>query len=131
MLRRNFSGGQLMKGYLAALVLFLLALSGAQVAAQTRRALLIGINTYQPEGTNAQNSPAARRKKGATQTRPVAAQGPGKRALLPVDDTDDAKIEDPGSHARQHPRVFYRREPETEPFVVAKPAAVQPPPPPL
>jgi len=120
-----------MNRYFVVLCLCVCVLFGTQTAAQTRRALLIGINTYQPEGTNAQNSPAARRKKGATQTRPVAAQGPGKRALLPVDDTDDAKIEDPGSHARQHPRVFYRREPETEPFVVAKPAAVQPPPPPL
>jgi WD40 repeat protein/uncharacterized caspase-like protein len=79
--------------------------------------------------TNTQKSQAARRKKAASQTKPIAAQGPGKRAVL-VDDTDDAKILDPSSHARQHPRVFYRREPETEPFVVAKPAAVQSPPPP-
>jgi hypothetical protein len=44
-----------MKGHVAALSLFLCILSGTQVAAQTKRALLIGINTYQPEGTSAQH----------------------------------------------------------------------------
>ncbi len=38
----------------AALCLFVCALLGTQAAAQTKRALLIGINTYQPEGTSAQ-----------------------------------------------------------------------------
>jgi uncharacterized caspase-like protein len=36
-----------------------------------------------------------------------------QRALLPVDSTPDAE-------ARQHPRIFYRREPEVNPFIVAK-----------
>jgi hypothetical protein len=44
-----------MKWTLAALSLLLCKLSGTQVAAQTRRALLIGTNTYQPEGTSAQH----------------------------------------------------------------------------
>jgi hypothetical protein len=48
-----------MKGNLAALWLFLCILSGTQVAAQTKRALLIGINTCQPQGTDAQH-PAGR-----------------------------------------------------------------------
>lgn len=36
----------------------------------------------------------------------------------------------PGQEARQHPRVFYRREPEADPFVVARSgqAAAQPAP---
>jgi hypothetical protein len=44
-----------MKANLAALCVFLCTLSGTQIAAQTKHALLIGINTYQPEGTNAQH----------------------------------------------------------------------------
>jgi hypothetical protein len=44
-----------MKWNLAALSVFVCILTGTQVAAQTRRALLIGINTYQPEGTNARH----------------------------------------------------------------------------
>jgi hypothetical protein len=42
-----------MKVYLAALFVLLSVLSGTWAAAQTRRALLIGINTYQPAGTQA------------------------------------------------------------------------------
>jgi hypothetical protein len=44
-----------MKRNLAALSLFLCILSGTQVAARTRRALLIGINTYWPKGSDAQH----------------------------------------------------------------------------
>ena len=44
-----------MKRNLAALSLFLFVFAGVPAAAQTRRALLIGINTYQPEGTQAQH----------------------------------------------------------------------------
>ena len=39
-----------------------------------------------------------------------------RRALLPVDPI-------PTDEARQHPRIFYRREPETNPFVIAKTAS--------
>ena len=46
-----------MKRYFAALSFLLCVLSGMQAAAQTKRALLIGINTYQPEGTEAHHSP--------------------------------------------------------------------------
>ena len=42
-----------MKRHVAALAALLSVLSGTQGAAQTQRALLIGINTYQPEGTQA------------------------------------------------------------------------------
>jgi hypothetical protein len=42
-----------------ALCLFVCVLLGTQAAAQTERALLIGINTYQPEGTSAQQGVAA------------------------------------------------------------------------
>ena len=35
--------------YFGAVALLLCALSGPQVPGQTRRALLIGINTYQPD----------------------------------------------------------------------------------
>lgn len=69
-------------------------------------------------------SQAAKRKNAATHMKEV--QPTGNRGLLP-DDDPGAKLVDPGDHARQHPRVFYRREPETEPFVVAKPAVVQSP----
>ena len=44
-----------MKVYLAALFVLLPVLSGTEAAAQTRRALLIGIDTYQPAGTQAQH----------------------------------------------------------------------------
>jgi hypothetical protein len=44
-----------MNAYCAALSFFLCVLCGTQAAAQTRRALLIGINTYQPAGTQAQH----------------------------------------------------------------------------
>ena len=43
-----------MRWYVAALFALLFALNGAQ--AQTQRALLIGINTYQPQGTEAQHA---------------------------------------------------------------------------
>jgi hypothetical protein len=43
-----------MKWYVAALSALLCTLNGAQ--AQTQRALLIGINTYQPQGTEAQHA---------------------------------------------------------------------------
>ena len=44
-----------MKPHVAALSILLYFFSGMQAVAQTRRALLIGINTYQPEGTRAQH----------------------------------------------------------------------------
>lgn len=44
-----------MKRYVVALCLFVCILSGTEAVAQTRRALLIGINTYQPKGTSAQH----------------------------------------------------------------------------
>jgi hypothetical protein len=44
-----------MKAYGAALVALLSVLCGRQAASQTRRALLIGIDTYQPAGTQAQH----------------------------------------------------------------------------
>ena len=44
-----------MKVYLAALFVLLSVLSGTQASAQARRALLIGIDTYQPAGTQAQH----------------------------------------------------------------------------
>ncbi|MGD0859053.1 MAG: caspase family protein [Terracidiphilus sp.] len=44
-----------MKVCLAALFVLLSVLSGTETAAQTRRALLIGIDTYQPAGTQAQH----------------------------------------------------------------------------
>jgi hypothetical protein len=44
-----------MKRNVAALFASLCVLTGTQTAAQTQRALLIGINTYQPEGTQAQH----------------------------------------------------------------------------
>ena len=44
-----------MKWGVAAFFALLCALYGTQVAAQTQRALLIGINTYQPEGTQTQH----------------------------------------------------------------------------
>ena len=44
-----------MKRYVAALAALLCVLSGTRTPAQTQRALLIGINTYQPEGTQAQH----------------------------------------------------------------------------
>jgi hypothetical protein len=47
--------GVSMKVYVAFLSALLCVLSGARAAAQTQRALLIGINTYQPEGTQAQH----------------------------------------------------------------------------
>jgi hypothetical protein len=47
------------KLYVAALPALLSVLAGAQAATHTQRALLIGINTYQPEGTQAQHPPAA------------------------------------------------------------------------
>jgi len=43
-----------MKSSVAALAVLLCCLSGMRAAAQTQRALLIGINTYQPEGSQAQ-----------------------------------------------------------------------------
>jgi hypothetical protein len=43
------------KLYVAALPALLSVLAGAQAATHTQRALLIGINTYQPEGTQAQH----------------------------------------------------------------------------
>jgi len=45
-----------MRRYVAALFALFCALSGAQASAQTQRALLIGINTYQPQGTEAQHA---------------------------------------------------------------------------
>jgi hypothetical protein len=44
-----------MKVYLAALLVLLSVISGTQAVAQTKRALLIGIDTYQPAGTQAQH----------------------------------------------------------------------------
>lgn len=44
-----------MKMYVASLSLLVCVLSATTTFAQTRRALLIGINTYQPEGTTAQH----------------------------------------------------------------------------
>ena len=44
-----------MKMYVAALSSLVFALTGAMAASQTQRALLIGINTYQPEGTTAEH----------------------------------------------------------------------------
>jgi hypothetical protein len=44
-----------MNRHFGALCLFVCVFAGTQAAAQTKRALLIGINTYQPEGTNAQH----------------------------------------------------------------------------
>ena len=44
-----------MKRFLGTLFLILFALSGVQLAGQTKRALLIGINTYHPAGTQAQH----------------------------------------------------------------------------
>lgn len=44
-----------MKVHVAALSSLILALSGAMCASQTQRALLIGINTYQPTGTTAEH----------------------------------------------------------------------------
>jgi len=44
-----------MKLYFAAVFISLSALSATQAAAQTKRALLIGIDTYQPAGTQAQH----------------------------------------------------------------------------
>ena len=44
-----------MKLYVAAVFISLSALSATQAAAQTKRALLIGIDTYQPAGTQAQH----------------------------------------------------------------------------
>ena len=44
-----------MKRYLGAISVVLCVLSGLQVAGQTKRALLIGINTYQPAGTQAEH----------------------------------------------------------------------------
>ena len=44
-----------MKMYVATLSSLVLALTVTMAAAQTQRALLIGINTYQPEGTTAQH----------------------------------------------------------------------------
>ncbi len=44
-----------MKAYCAALSCLLCVLCGAPATAQTQRALLIGINTYQPAGTRAQH----------------------------------------------------------------------------
>jgi hypothetical protein len=49
-----------MKWNLAALSLVLCVLPGTQVAAQTRRALIVGINTYWPKGSNVQ--PKAQRE---------------------------------------------------------------------
>jgi hypothetical protein len=43
-----------MKRYLCAFSLSLLVLSGVHLAGQTRRALIVGINIYQPAGTQAQ-----------------------------------------------------------------------------
>jgi hypothetical protein len=44
-----------MKLYVAALSVLICVFSGTQAIAQTQRALLIGINLYQPEGTLAQH----------------------------------------------------------------------------
>lgn len=46
-----------MKPYLIALSVLLWFLGGAQAWAQTKRALLVGINTYQPPGTQAEHPP--------------------------------------------------------------------------
>ena len=46
-----------MKAYTAAFVVSLLLICGSRAAAQTRRALLIGINNYQPAGTQAEHPP--------------------------------------------------------------------------
>jgi hypothetical protein len=51
----SFFDGAHMKVQVAALSACLFLLSGAQASPQTQRALLIGINTYQPEGTHAQH----------------------------------------------------------------------------
>ena len=48
-----------MKLHVAAVSIILYFFSGMQAMAQTRRALLIGINTYQPEGTRRSILPAA------------------------------------------------------------------------
>ncbi|MGC9998086.1 MAG: caspase family protein [Terriglobia bacterium] len=45
-----------MNRYFVVLCLCVCVLFGTQTAAQTRRALLIGINTYQPQGTSAQHA---------------------------------------------------------------------------
>jgi hypothetical protein len=55
MLYGNLGFGVPMKRGGAALFALLCALYGTQAAALTQRALLIGINTYQPEGTQAQH----------------------------------------------------------------------------
>jgi hypothetical protein len=48
-----------------------------------------------------------------------------KRGLLLPEESPGS----PPAGERQHPRVFYRREPETLPLVIAKPATSQPSPP--
>jgi len=45
-----------MKRKIAAVLVFVCVLGGLQAAAQSRHALLIGINTYQPEGTTAEHA---------------------------------------------------------------------------
>ena len=64
---------------------------------------------------------ASSRKKGAK-------QHSGNRGLTLEDVPGKANLANSSDEVRQHPRVFYRREPESEPFVVAKPAAVPSPP---
>jgi hypothetical protein len=44
-----------MKRYFGAISLFICVISGLQVSGQERRALIIGINTYQPAGTTAEH----------------------------------------------------------------------------
>ncbi len=56
-----------------------------------------------------------------TQPDPGAANKPGTRGFLL------SKKPRADEQGRQHPRVFYRREPEADPFVVAKPAAAPSP----
>jgi Caspase domain len=53
-LTKPFVGGS-MRRYFVAISLFLSVLSGLQASGQTQRALIIGINTYQPAGTTAEH----------------------------------------------------------------------------
>ena len=46
----------------------------------------------------------------------------GGAALIIVD--GEEKLSDPAQRNLQHPRIFYRRESEGSPFIVAKPGAV-------
>jgi hypothetical protein len=55
MFNRNSVGGSHVRRSITALSFVFVILIGNQASAQTKRALVIGINTYQPEGTNAQH----------------------------------------------------------------------------